>query len=274
MEVKFSKVNALKIVLRPAPLDQLKQAISKRFGKSPGMYQGEVAAIALEDWQAEQFEEYGFDLGAIVKVTQQAGLQVVEIQSDHEPLEDIAQELGLRFEAPATSEDATDDTPSTATEAESGETAKPSEADSDSPVAQPEAADDTAPAREAAAPPPPIAHAVNTMVVKQSVRSGQRIYAQGADLIVVGQVSAGAEVIADGNVHVYGVLRGRALAGANGNTQAKIISTCFEAELVSIAGFYLTFEAGHGPGVKTQPALIELSQSEPPKVCVNPLNIR
>lgn len=81
-----------------------------------------------------------------------------------------------------------------------------------------------------------------TKVVNQSVRSGQQIYARGGDLIVVGGVNAGAEVVADGNVHIYGSLRGRALAGAQGDVQTRIFCQCLEAELVAVAGQYRVFD--------------------------------
>src|SRR5690606_6221257 len=70
------------------------------------------------------------------------------------------------------------------------------------------------------------------------VRSGQQIYARGQDLTIVGSVSAGAEVIADGNIHIYGALRGRALAGASGDTSARVFCSEFSAELVAVAGNY------------------------------------
>jgi septum site-determining protein MinC len=71
------------------------------------------------------------------------------------------------------------------------------------------------------------------------VRSGTQIYARGTDLVVTAAVSPGAELIADGNIHVYGALRGRALAGASGDKGARIFCSRLEAELVSIAGHYL-----------------------------------
>jgi septum site-determining protein MinC len=77
-----------------------------------------------------------------------------------------------------------------------------------------------------------------TRVVTQPVRSGQQIYARGGDLIVAGAVSAGAEVLADGHIHIYGTLRGRALAGVRGLTSARIFCRRLDAELVSIAGHY------------------------------------
>jgi septum site-determining protein MinC len=92
-----------------------------------------------------------------------------------------------------------------------------------------------APAAEA--PPSP-----KTRIVTEPVRSGTQVYARGADLIVTAAVSPGAELVADGNIHVYGVLRGRALAGASGDGGARIFCTRLEAELISIAGRYLVSE--------------------------------
>jgi septum site-determining protein MinC len=86
-----------------------------------------------------------------------------------------------------------------------------------------------------AQPPGALIHA-------QPVRSGQQVHAQGRDLAVVAAVGAGAEVIADGSLHVYGPLRGRALAGARGDAGARIFCTDFHAELVAIAGVFKVFE--------------------------------
>jgi len=97
-----------------------------------------------------------------------------------------------------------------------------------------------------ASPPPPLitkpTAARSTMVVEQPVRAGQRIWAEGADLIITSTVNAGAEVIADGNIHVYGALRGRAIAGGANNMEARVFALNFDPELVSIAGFYAVRE--------------------------------
>jgi septum site-determining protein MinC len=82
-----------------------------------------------------------------------------------------------------------------------------------------------------------VAAAASTTMINHPVRSGQRIYAKG-DLIIMAQVSAGAEIMAEGNIHVYGSLRGRALAGVQGNTEARIFCSDLQAELISIAGNY------------------------------------
>lgn len=81
-----------------------------------------------------------------------------------------------------------------------------------------------------------------TMVLKNPVRSGQRVYAKGGDLIVLSSVNTGAEVMADGHIHVYGALRGRALAGVKGNAEARIFCHSLQADLIAIAGYYLTNE--------------------------------
>lgn len=118
----------------------------------------------------------------------------------------------------------------------------------------------------AAAPPPPPAPvaapakaAASTMIIDTPIRAGQRIYARDADLVITATVNNGAEIIADGSIHVYAPLRGRALAGASGDTSARIFAASMEAELVSIAGVYRTFENGLPPEQKGQPAQIRLS---------------
>jgi septum site-determining protein MinC len=78
----------------------------------------------------------------------------------------------------------------------------------------------------------------SALMVTQPVRSGQRIYAHGTDLVVLSSISPGAELLADGHIHVYGALRGRALAGVSGDTRARIFCHSLEAELVSIAGYW------------------------------------
>lgn len=80
--------------------------------------------------------------------------------------------------------------------------------------------------------------ATKTRIVNTPVRSGQQIYARDADLIITSSVSAGAELVADGNIHIYGMMRGRALAGASGDQNCQIFCTNLAAELVSIAGEY------------------------------------
>jgi septum site-determining protein MinC len=116
-----------------------------------------------------------------------------------------------------------------------------------------------APVETAAPAPAPAAPAlVQAMIVDTPVRAGQRIYARGTDLIVTAVVNNGAELIADGSIHVYAPLHGRALAGASGNAGARIFALQLEPELVSIAGVYRTFDEGVPAEVARQPAQIRL----------------
>jgi septum site-determining protein MinC len=130
-----------------------------------------------------------------------------------------------------------------------------------------------APARNeavTAAPGAPEPAAPRTaLIVDKPLRSGQRVYAKGADLIVLAVVSFGAEVIADGNIHVYAPLRGRALAGALGDTTARIFTTCMQAQLLSIAGIYRTTETELPPAVLGKPAQVRLDGE---KLVVEALN--
>ncbi|MFQ6372689.1 septum site-determining protein MinC [Shewanella sp. YIC-542] len=96
-------------------------------------------------------------------------------------------------------------------------------------------------------------------VLKQNVRSGQQIYAQNGDLIIFGAVSNGAEVIADGSIHIYGTLRGKAMAGAKGDANAIIIAQALDAELVSIAGRYWLAENLQQHGAKRGSCCIRLN---------------
>lgn len=129
--------------------------------------------------------------------------------------------------------------------------------DAEVPVVAPQA--QNAPAQEPAASEPVApALAPAAMVVNRQLRSGQRIYARDTDLIIIGVVGQGAEVIADGNIHVYGPLRGKAMAGARGDTTARIFTTQLDPELVAIAGVYRVIEAKLDDKLHNQAALVQL----------------
>lgn len=115
----------------------------------------------------------------------------------------------------------------------------------------------TAPAPAAAAPPA-AAQPPGALVIDRPLRSGQQVYARGRDLVVRAIVNPGAEVIADGHIHVYAPLRGKAIAGARGQTDARIFALCMEPELISIAGIYRTSENALPPEVWGQPTQVRL----------------
>ena len=96
-------------------------------------------------------------------------------------------------------------------------------------------------------------------VINRPVRSGQQVYAEGSDLVITASVSEGAELLADGNIHVYGTLRGRALAGVKGNTGARVFCQSLDAELISIAGQFIMHETVKG-GCWKKPAQVFLEE--------------
>lgn len=109
-----------------------------------------------------------------------------------------------------------------------------------------------------AAPNAPPAAGLPALVIDKPLRSGQQVYARGRDLVVMAMVNAGAEVIADGHIHVYAPLRGKAIAGARGNGDARIFALSMEAELVSIAGIYRTSDVPLPTDVQGRAAVVSL----------------
>ena len=134
--------------------------------------------------------------------------------------------------------------------------------------ARPETETDPAPV---APEPPPVAQPA--LVIDKPLRSGQQVYARGRDLVVMAMVNAGAEVIADGHIHVYAPLRGKAIAGARGNADARIVALSLEPELISIAGIYRTTENALPPeiwGRATQVRLVAGPEGE--RLVMEPLS--
>lgn len=120
------------------------------------------------------------------------------------------------------------------------------------------------PEKTEAVPPP-----ASALVVDRPLRSGQQVYARGRDLVVLSMVNPGAEVIADGHIHVYAPLRGKAIAGARGDAQARILTLCLEPELVSIAGVWRTSENPLPAQLLGKPAQVRLRED---KLVMEPLN--
>lgn len=146
---------------------------------------------------------------------------------------------------------------------------------SERPAAPPAAAAAPPAAPPAAAPAPAAeaAAAMPTMFVDRTLRSGQQIYARDADLVLIGAVSPGAEVIADGSIHCYGPLRGRAIAGARGDPDARIFATHFGPELVSIAGTFRTFERGIPEAIAGRAAQVRLGSEAEPALSIERLQL-
>ncbi len=250
------KGTALKIIqaqLRTADVALLHAALADLTGNSPDFFENDLAVLDFSN--AESLPESA-DWPAIRQLLRASGLHAAATLGLPEGLAAAAEQAGLpTISASALSRPA---------RAKAAEAVPPPPA-----VAEPT----PLPAQEAAPAPVP-EPAPRTITLDKPLRSGQRFYAKGCDLIVTAMVSAGAEVIADGNIHVYAPLRGRALAGASGDKSARIFTTSLEAELVSVAGLYRTFEAGVPADLARQPATVSLSGDGEPRLTVAPLALR
>ena len=257
IQFKGTTLKIIQTQLRTTDTSALHAALGELTGNAPDFFEHELAVL---DFTGADALNEATDWPAIIALFRQSGLQPVATRGLQDALAAAAAAAGLA----AVPADALPSRPPRA----KAETPPPAE-----PVAEPAPAVVAEPAPVPAAPPPP----PRTVTLDKPLRSGQRFYAQGSDLIVTAMVSAGAEVIADGNIHVYAPLRGRALAGASGDRAARIFTTSLEAELVSVAGIYRTFEAGVPADLARQPATISLTATngeEEPRLTVAPLALR
>ncbi|MFW2456563.1 septum site-determining protein MinC [Methyloversatilis discipulorum] len=238
IELKSATLEAMRAVLRSDESSAIAAALDARLGNMPGFFSGEPVVIDCSELPADARP----DLPAIRDALGRHALTAVAVQAACDEAADEARALGMAVLA---AESAPRAVPAPTPES-APETPAPAPAPAPEPVA-------------ASAPEAVVTQAQRrTEIIDKPLRSGQRIYARGCDLVVLAMVSAGAEVIADGNIHVYAPLRGRALAGASGDTQARIFTTCFEAELVSIAGVYRTFEHTASGELLRRPAHVRL----------------
>ncbi|MBS1229708.1 MAG: septum site-determining protein MinC [Proteobacteria bacterium] len=246
IEFKGTTMPVVTVSLRSLQADALAIAAKVLFGDDQ-FFDGDAALFELSHLEDVQ----SADWSAVKKVFEAHGLHVVGVRGGSDELRQSAAAAGLP--GFAASERAPRAAPAT-------KTAEPPPAVEIAPATAPtQMAIELAPAPAVdIAPPPP---AVPTLVVDRPLRSGQQVYARGGDLVVLAAVNAGAEVIADGSIHIYAPLRGRALAGASGATGARIFTTRFEAELVSIAGVYRTFDAGVPNDLAGKPAQVKLTDS-------------
>ncbi len=216
-------------------LKQLKQKIAQ----APKLLHRSPVVISLEKLAADVAD---IDFAALVQQCREQGLQPLGFKGEGARVQAASAATGLAV------------LPAVSAANASPRRDAPSLVDG-SGKASPEAVEEVA-----AAPRP-------GRLISQPVRSGQQVYAQASDLIITSQVSEGAEVLADGHIHVYGPLRGRALAGVQGDTSARIFCQSLEAELLSIGGHFLLSES-YRDKVWKQPAQIYLSGET---LCVEPL---
>jgi septum site-determining protein MinC len=247
LEIKISTVVAVAALLGETDYSTLSAALTQITGGTPDYFEDE---FTLLDFSATdpQPELGSIDWPALITLFKSHGLNPVAVRNAPSALEEEIRSHGLAIDSMPTLAAAapTQAAPST----EQKQLAL--DALDEKEVIEPELASPT-PAVQAVP-----ALAANTMIIDTPVRTGQRIYARGADLVLMAMVNAGAEVIADGSIHAYAPLRGRALAGASGNTNARIFTMVMEAELVSIAGVYKTFEQGWPTNLVKKPVQVML----------------
>ena len=233
IQFKGTTLKIIQTQLRSTEIATLHAALAELTGNSPDFFENELAVLDFS--QAETLPDQA-DWAQVRALLKNSGLNAIATLGLPSALAADAAAAGLptvgadALSRPVRAKPAAEPAPAPAPMA-----APPASA----PVTAPE--------------PPP-----RTITLDKPLRSGQRFYAKGSDLIVTAMVSAGAEVIADGNIHVYAPLRGCALAGASGDKTARIFTTSLEAELVSVAGLYRTFDAGVPAELARQPATISL----------------
>lgn len=229
-EVKSARLDALAVQLNHADA----AAVAALLAERAAQYR-ELNMPLLLDMQA--FKAPGeVDLAAVCAAFAENGLRLCALRHDNASLwEEAAQQAALAFDLAAKN----------TVEPPAGHSI-----DNDNPDSSPTETVETA-TLPAARP---------TVLVSSPIRTGQQVYAEQADLIVTGMVSEGAEIIADGHIHVYGVMRGRALAGADGRRDARIFIQCMQAELVSVAGIYRNFEQDLPPHLHKHPVQIYLQE--------------
>ncbi|MNW99516.1 Septum site-determining protein MinC [compost metagenome] len=293
LDFKSATLYAIRVVLHSADPERLNAALAKRMADAGSFFENEPVVIDASrveekiDWANLVAALRGHNLppigvvaeGANLQAAREAGLTPVELSTpaarpapvvDTAPPNDVATPVpsvpaaAVEIAPAPTDTSALDgaavdtaaaDTSAAAAAAPGKSTGKPAAGDSATEPMPARAASSTT---SASSPTPAAPHSASALVITKPLRSGQRVYARHTDLVVIGMVSQGAEVIADGNVHVYGPLRGKAMAGARGDTSARIFTTHLDAELLAVAGVYRVVEDKLDRTLQNQPALVRL----------------
>lgn len=253
IEFKGASLAVMTASLRDTDAVRLADALHMMLGGMPDFFAGEPAIL---DFAQLASAPERVDWTAILSLLRRYQVQPIGVRRLPEHLVEGARRAGL---AVLGSSDLSGERPLGAPQVMPQTPPPP-------PVAAPAPAPVEPPPAAAAAPAPapeleqaPVAP---TLIVDRPLRSGQQVYAKGGDLVLLAGMSPGSEIIADGSIHCYGPLRGRALAGARGDTSARIFSTNFGPELVSIAGVYRTFERGIPQSVGGRSAQVRLTGTD------------
>ncbi|QXZ08787.1 septum site-determining protein MinC [Comamonas sp. Y33R10-2] len=235
-DLKSAQLPVLSVVLRGTDMQALEQDLQQRLADDPDFFDNDPVLIDLSQVNTAEEE---IDFTALIAALRAHRTMPVAVRGGNVAQMAAAHALGLTA--------APDAMPSRRAEPQIQEVIREVEVVHEVEVPAPRA---------------------DAMIVDKPLRSGQRVYAKGTDIVVLDIVSYGAEVIADGNVHIYAPLRGRAVAGASGNTNARIFSTCMEPQLLSIAGIYRTIETDLPKEIAGKPAKVRL---EGEKIIIEPV---
>ena len=238
-DLRFGQVGVASVRVRNTDPDALRGAIELRVSEALSLFERAPVVVDLSFLSPQPDDD---SVRALLEAVRGAGMLPVGLAYGDDATDALARRLGLpliaKFRAAY----------------ERAERHEPAGERADTPAAS--AAPTATGPRES----------VTTLQHHQPVRTGQQVYAQGSDLVVVGAVANGAEVLADGNIHVYGALRGRAFAGAAGDKSARIFCSEFRAEIVSIAGHYRVFEelpgefAGHAVQIRLEKDRLQITR--------------
>ncbi len=223
-EIKSANFPLVALLLKSTDLKALAREMTLRFGDIPDFFDQDALVIDLSPLQGRDVAD--IDFPALLDLLGSYRLVPIAVKGGHPAQMEAARKAGL-----VPGNDAHLLTP------------RPAPASHEQPQE---------PQQQVHAPP------LGALVIDKPLRSGQQVYARGRDLVVLAMVNAGAEVIADGHIHVYAPLRGRAIAGARGNGEARIFALNLEAELLSIAGIYRTSENPLPPEVTGRPTQVRL----------------
>lgn len=242
-EIKGSLFSMLSMHLRSDVLEHVARELDQQAARMPGFFDVEPLVIDCREAPAGASAK----LDGLLALMRTRGLRPVGVCNADAAWRDAALAAGLGVmegvaPAPRRSSGPAHKGPDSAAESGRGAPARPAEA--------------------------PETGAPQVHVVKRTVRTGQRVFAAHGDLTLLAAVNAGAEVLATGSIHVYAPLRGRALAGVKGDTQARIFTLSMEAELVSVAGTYRVLDRELAAEVRGKPAQIFLDGD---KLVIEPL---
>ncbi len=225
LELKSAALTLMALMLKTTDLAQLAEGLSHRAGAMPGLFDDEPVVV---DLSFVREAEASIDFDVLVVLLMQHGMRPVAVRGGSAEQMAAALASGL-LEAP--------------------EGARPALREVPTPEVVERIVEKIVEVQLAPLPP---------LVIDKPLRSGQQVYAQGRDLIVLALVSFGAEVIADGHIHIYAPLRGRAHAGKSGNTEARIFCHCMEAQVLAIAGVFRTTDVPLPDDVVGHAAMVRL----------------